>query len=413
MNQRGLGAGDVVELDTERLTYGGDAIARHEGLAVFIPLAAPGERLRVRITERKKNFARGVIEEVLEPSPERREPPCVYFGSCGGCQLQHLSYPAQLAAKAASVGEALKRIGKIDWPGDIEIISASEFGYRTRAQVKMERFVNPYTGSETRVGFNRAGSHSVIDVESCPILTPELNAALAALRSHVNELDRGETGMPGSGPGEVELAAGDGEVGSAPLISEAPAKTVTRRIGGETYRFSPSTFFQVNRFLLEELVNEAVGEESGKLALDLYAGVGLFTLRLARSFERVIGVESDPQASSFALLNISENKVSNVAFHNQRAEEWLRGFAAKISRKGLGRPDLAVLDPPRAGAAEVMAHLIESGPERVSYVSCDPSTLARDLRRLLDAGYEVKSVKAFDLFPQTYHVETVARLRRA
>jgi 23S rRNA (uracil1939-C5)-methyltransferase len=400
--RKGLMTGDVVELEAERLSYGGDAVARHEGLAVFIPLGAPGERLRVRIIERKKSFARGVIEEIIEPSPDRREAPCVYFGRCGGCQLQHLSYPAQLSAKASFVGDALKRIGKIDWPREIEVSSSEEFGYRTRAQLKSERVTNPSGGSEVRVGFHRAGSHSVIDVESCPILTPELNSALSSIRS----------GISASMPGEIELAEGDTEVGSAPPVPQVRAETVTRKIGGETYAFSPSTFFQGNRFLLEELVDEAVGEESGKLALDLYAGVGLFTVRLARAFERVIGVESDPRASSFARTNLSENGVANIEFHNDRAEGWLRGFAAKIAGRGEESPDLVVLDPPRSGAAEAMDHLIDLRPGRISYVSCDPSTLARDLRKLLDSGYDLRSVKAFDLFPQTYHVETVARLRR-
>ncbi|HYP28785.1 MAG TPA: class I SAM-dependent RNA methyltransferase [Blastocatellia bacterium] len=401
MNRKGLAVGDVVELEAERLSYGGDAVAHYEGLAVFIPLAAPGERLRIRITERKKSFARGVIEEIIEPSPERREAPCAYFGRCGGCQLQHLSYPAQLAAKSAFVSDALKRIGKIDWTREVEVRSSEEFGYRTRAQVKSERVANPSEGSGVRIGFHRAGSHSVIDVESCPILTPELNSALSSIRA----------GASASVPGEIELAAGDGEVGSAPLIPQGPAETVARKIGGETYTFGPSTFFQGNRFLLEELVDEAVGEESGRLAVDLYAGVGLFTIRLARAFERVIGVESDPQASSFARANLSENGVANVEFHNDRAEGWLRGFVTKIVG-GEETPDLVVLDPPRAGAAEAIEHLIDARPARISYVSCDPATLARDLRKLLDSGYEMKSVKAFDLFPQTYHVETVARLRR-
>ncbi|HVF91811.1 MAG TPA: class I SAM-dependent RNA methyltransferase [Blastocatellia bacterium] len=413
MTEKSPAVGDVIELETERLSYGGDAVARHEGLAVFIPLAAPGERLRVRIVERKKNFARGVIEEIIEPAPERREPPCRYFGSCGGCQLQHLSYSAQLKAKAASVGEALKRIGKIDWPGDIEIRSSDELGYRTRAQVKIERAARSGKVSGARIGFNRAGSHAVIDVERCPILTPELNSVLASLRSDFNGPARSESEFAKFPPSEIELAAGDLEVGSSPLIPQAPAETLVRTIGRERYTFGPSTFFQVNRFLLEELVGEAVGEEFGRLAIDLYAGVGLFTIPLARSFDRVIGVESDPRASAFARLNVSENHVSNVEFHNHRTGDWLRSFAAKSGEKSYDLPDLVVLDPPRAGAAEAILPLIESRPERISYVSCDPTTLARDLRRLLDAGYELKGVKAFDLFPQTYHVETVVRLQRA
>ncbi|HXG63962.1 MAG TPA: class I SAM-dependent RNA methyltransferase [Blastocatellia bacterium] len=388
----------MIEVTTERIAYGGDAVARHNGLAVFIPMAAPGERLRVRVTERKKRFARAVIEEILSPSPARRSPPCRFYGACGGCQLQHLTYEAQLEAKADFVRDALARIGRIEWPHKIEVRSAAEFGYRARAQVKVES-AGP---GAVRIGFNRAGSHAVCDIDSCPILTPELNAALAALRPALQQA--GEIR-------EVEMGAGENGVAVEPALPGMPGGPLERVVAGAAYQFSPSTFFQINALLFEDLVAEALGDETGELAIDLYAGVGLFTAQLARRFERVIGVEADPRAASFARVNLAANKATNVEFHQERAESWLKGYAARQKRTQSPAPDLALLDPPRGGAPEVVSLLAELRPPRIRYVSCDPATLARDLRGLLDSGYELTAVMAFDLFPQTYHVETVAALR--
>lgn len=392
MNQNALSIGDVVEVTTERLAFGGDAVARHEGLAIFVPFAAPGERLRIRITERKRNYARGVIEEILAPSPARRAPPCSYFGECGGCQLQHLSYDEQLRAKSGFVRDALARIGRIPWDREIVIRSAAELGYRSRAQVKIES-----TSDQLRIGFNHAASHSVCDVESCPVLAPELDRAFQRLRSSLASSD---TAI--EQPAEVEMALGQTGVDLEPAMKGFLGAPLSQRIGDMTYSFSASTFFQVNNLLLEDFAREATADYSGRLAVDLYAGVGLFTLQLARSFDRVIGVESDSRAARFARQNISDNKVTNVEFHNARVESWLRGLNSV--------PDLILLDPPRAGAAEAMDEIAKLKPARIAYVSCDPATLARDLRKLIDARYSLSSVVAFDLFPQTYHVETIAKL---
>ena len=392
MKQNSLSVGDVVEVTTERLAFGGDAVARHEGLAVFVPFAAPDERLRIRITERKKNYARGVIEEILAPSPARRAPPCRYFGECGGCQLQHITYDEQLKSKAGFVRDALTRIGRIPWDREIEIRSAAEFGYRSRAQVKIEN-----ASDRLRIGFNHAASHAVCDVESCPVLAPELDQAFGELRA---SLASGDTAS--EQPSEVEMALGQTGVSLYPALKGFSATPISQKIGDTTYSFGASTFFQVNYLLLEDFVKEATADYSGNVALDLYAGVGLFTLRLARSFDRVIGLESDPRAARFARQNISANDLSNVEFHNTRVESWLKGLDSA--------PDLILLDPPRAGAAEAMDEIARLKPARIAYVSCDPATLARDLRKLVDASYSLSSVVAFDLFPQTYHVETVAKL---
>ncbi len=382
-------------MTTERLAFGGDAVARLEGLAIFVPFAGPGERLRVRITERKKNFARGVIEQILAPSQSRREPPCRYFGECGGCQLQHLSYDEQLKAKSGFVRDALTRIGGIAWESEIEIRSAAEFGYRSRAQVKIEN-----GSDQLRIGFNRNGSHTVCDIETCPVLAPELDRALVRLRS---TLKNGEHDLPRHA--EVEMAIGGAGVSVEPELTGFSAAPVTVRIGDADYSFDATTFFQVNSLLLEDFIKEATANHSGNLALDLYAGVGLFTLQLARSFERVVGIESDRRAARFARKNISANNARNVKFYNDRVESWLKN----VNSRG-PRPDFVLLDPPRAGAAEAIVEIARLKPPRITYVSCDPTTLARDLRKLLDARYRLSKVVAFDLFPQTYHVETIASL---
>jgi 23S rRNA (uracil1939-C5)-methyltransferase len=404
-----LKIGDCIEVTTERLAYGGDAIAHHQGLTVFVLLAAPGERLRVRVVERKKNYARAVIDAILKPSPQRRAPLCAHFGDCGGCQLQHLNYDAQLAAKAAFIRDALTRIGKIIWPHEISLLHGSEVGYRARAQVKLERGRGP-ADQPLRIGFNRSASTAVCDVAACPVLVPELDAALA----HLREMASDATNAARAGLfdlREIEMAAGDNEIAIAPAVGDLPAGTIRRTINDLTYQFSPTTFFQGNALLLEALVGEAVDDYAGRLAIDLYAGVGLFTLPLARRFHRVISVESDTEATHFARQNITANQMANVEARHARVEQWLADFLAQ--RTAEREPvDLLMLDPPRTGAAAALAGIIALQPARIVYVSCDPPTLARDLRRLLDAGYTLDRVTGVDLFPQTYHVETVAHLRR-
>jgi 23S rRNA (uracil1939-C5)-methyltransferase len=394
-----LNIGDVVEVTTERLAYGGDAVARHDGLAVFISLAAAGERLRVKITERKKNYARAVIDRILEPSPSRREAPCQYFGECGGCQLQHITYEAQLESKIGFVRDALERIGRIDWPLEIKIRRAAELGYRGRAQVKIDRRAG-------RVGFNRASSNAVCDVTGCPILVPELDGALRSLWTALGHATDNNQGSPNRL--QVEMAAGESGVSFEPALAGLPGGALKRTVHGAEYNFGPSTFFQGNPGLLEELVDEAVSTESGDVAIDLYAGVGLFTIQLARRFNRVIGVEADTATAEFTRQNISANRVTNVEFNNDAAEPWLKRLAATNAPA----PDLMLLNPPRIGALGAVSYVAALKPARITYVSCDPTTLARDLRKLLDSGYELSRITALDLFPQTYHVETVAALER-
>jgi 23S rRNA (uracil1939-C5)-methyltransferase len=398
MDKIQLRVGDSIEITTERLAYRGEAVAHHEGLAIFVPLAAPNERLRVRVIERKKKYARAVVESILKPSPSRREPPCQYFGSCGGCQLQHINYLAQLESKVGFVRDALERIGGVKWPHQIPIRHARELGYRSRAQIKVDH-------NNRHVGFNRASSTEVCDIETCSVLVPELDEALQTIRRKLGCSNSEHQSLIRS---QIEIAAGDSGVTSEPATNGLPQGYIQREIRGTTYRFGAATFFQANPWLLEQLVEDALNNQSGDVALDLYAGVGLFSLQLAKRFNRVIAVEADQAAVEFARANVAANGFVNIEFHQSAVESWI----TELLRTSRIRADLLVLDPPRGGASEVLSGLIELAPSRITYVSCDPTTLARDLRVLLVSGYEISGITALDLFPQTYHIETVAALVR-
>ena len=399
MKENPPNAGDIIELTTDRLAFGGEAVARHDGLAIFVPLAVPGERLQVRITERKKNYARAAIENVIESSPDRRDPPCRYFGDCGGCQLQHMSYEMQLASKVRFVRDALERIARIDWPDEIPIRHGPQFGYRSRAQIRIDH-------RHGRIGFNRIASHSICDVVSCPILIPELDVALSSLRAAVagaNVNDRVVADLR-----QIDVAAGETGVSFEPALSILASVPLRQTASGAVYGFDPSTFFQSNPALLNVLIEEAVGGWSGEFAIDLYAGVGLFTIQLARRFKRVIGVEADRKTAKHAITNIAANSAANIEFYTNSSYSWLKAYIASTSQS----PDLLVLDPPRTGAAPAVPLIIQLSPRSISYVSCDPATLARDLRAFVNGGYTIAKITAIDLFPQTYHIETVALLNR-
>jgi len=376
----GVRRGDVVEVAVEKLVFGGDGLARVGAQVVFVPLAAPGDELRIRVTEVGRGFARGAILEVLKPGPARRDPRCRHFGVCGGCTLQHVGYAAQVAAKAEFVRESLRRLGGIDWTGEIPVRTATEYGYRARAEVQARR---------GHVGWFRTGTHEIVDVDECPVLVPEAEALLARLRAEPPRH-------------AVHIAAGDDGTATAD-----PRATVRRRVAGFDFEIAPDAFFQGNRLLADALVLEATAGPAGALAADLYAGAGLFSLALARRFARVVSVEGRRAASAQAAANAQRNGIANVEFAAQPVEGWLAAHTG-------ARPDFVLLDPPRTGTGAHGARLVAAlGASAITYVSCDPATLARDLRTFAAAGYGLESVVALDMFPQTHHVETVAKLRHA
>jgi 23S rRNA (uracil1939-C5)-methyltransferase len=397
-----LSIGDIHDITIEKIVYGGEGLGRVKGQAVFVPFAAPGDRLRVRITNLERHFARGVMTEIIEPSAARREPPCQYFGSCGGCQLQHLDYPTQLEIKAEFIRESLRRIGGIDWRKEIPVLAANEFGYRSRAEIKIH-----HGEHREQIGFFKANSHDICEVTACPILLPAANAELQQLHKPPNLLPRRAT--------RVYLTVGDTQVLATPATGEKAREaeidaegTVQQTIAGISYSFGVRTFFQANRLLVEALVETAIRHAQGKIAFDLYAGAGLFALQLAKSFAQVYAAEGSPIAVRHGLKNAQANHVNNVRYEALSIEAWLKHQAPKLPR-----PDLVLLDPPRAGAgAVVINRLLALQPTNIHYVSCDPTTLARDLKLLTKAKYKIDSITALDMFPQTYHVEAVVKLTR-
>jgi 23S rRNA (uracil1939-C5)-methyltransferase len=428
----------------EKPIYGGSFLARVEGKAVFVPLALPGEQARVRVVEEKRGYATAELETIVAAAPERALPSCRHFGTCGGCQYQHAEYKAQLAYKQAILRETLER-GGVRAPDEIRVLAGEPWAYRNRIRLAFD--------VEGKAGYRGRRSHAVIGIEECPIAAPLLvRAAFSAA-----ELFR-RFGVP-SRPAELSLFCDSAEdsmlasvftdgaaripltdyfdallpqipslrgvelvevhQGQPRTVARAGAESIHYRAAGFDYRVDHGAFFQVNRWLVDELVECVTNGLSGGLgggmarhgglAWDLFAGVGLFARKLAGKFERVIAVESAPAAMTALAENL---KGTNATAVKATTLEFLRG-AAKGERPDAIVPDLIVADPPRAGLGAETTELLGriAAPEMV-YVSCDPATLARDLRELVTAGYKIERVTLADLFPQTFHLETVVELRR-
>jgi len=389
-----LREGDRIEVTIERILPGGFGLAHVEGATVFVYLAAPGDRLAVLVEKVRGTVTWARIEEILEPSLLRIEPPCPYFGRCGGCDFQQLSYPTQLETKLEIVRDCLRRITKIEIPSSLRIIgSPLEWEYRSRAMWQRDR-------ENDLLGYYERGSHNVCDVASCGVLTQPLQRSLDKVRTAVKEKKLA--------PDVREILAVDGDegVGIVPPFSKDESLETKKTIGKFTYRFSSGGFFQINQLLLPALIDEAVTPLEGRNALDLYCGVGLFSLPLAAKFEKVIGIESNHEAIGYARRNAEIAGYKNADFECEMVGRWFERNN-NIDR----RIDAVLLDPPRVGAEKAtMRGIVALKPKKICYVSCDPATLARDLRPLLDNGYNIDSISAFDMFPQTHHIETVTHL---
>jgi 23S rRNA (uracil1939-C5)-methyltransferase len=434
-----------IDVAIEKLVYGGEGLAHHEGSTVFVPFVLPGERVTAEPVEQKKKFIRARLKQVLEPSPQRTAPLCHYFATCGGCDYQHIPYEAQLAYKVEILRETLRRLGKIDWPGEFKTHAAEPWRYRNRAQWKVRPLSSNASDASAAdsddtalgIGYFRANSTSLCAVDDCPILSPVLLKTLLSLRGALaagslpRELREIEAFTPEDAAGNgarvlltatfagfpsraAEHAAKFREIVPEleSLLFHDPGRDrmelfgpgfIECAVGEHKYRVGHFSFFQVNRFLTEELAREVTEVETGgELALDLFAGVGLFAVPLAKRFKRVVAVESNPAA----VRDLETNARGSIEIRTAEVEQFLQKFK--------GTPDLVVLDPPRAGLAPGAAQrLAKIAPKRITYVSCEPPTLARDLVVLRDAGYEISGVHLFDLFPQTFHMETVVRLLRS
>lgn len=393
---------EQLQLTVEKLVYGGHGLARDNGRVVLTPLVLPGEQIAVELVD--KLHAR--LLRIDQAAPERVPAPCPYFGTCGGCQYQHMPSDMQLGQKVAILREVLRRVGKFEAPEDIEVISGEPWQYRNRTQLQVR---------DGQIGYLRLGSHQLCPIDHCPISSPKLNEAIGALVALVRDRK-----WP-SFISRVELFTNESEVqfnvlesgrpvarhffewvagklpGYAPGAIEYPA-------GGSVFRVNPRSFFQVNRYLVDALVDAALDGASGDFALDLYAGAGLFSIPLARRFGSVTAVESGASAVSDLKFNTERSGVP-VRAVRASAEEYLTGLETA--------PSFVLADPPREGLGKAaVKELIRVAPQRIHIVACDPATLARDLRPLLDAGYRLERMVLADLFPQTYHLETIAYCAR-
>lgn len=435
-----------IEVTIEKLIYGGEGLAHHDGATVFVPFVLPEERVAAEPIERKKKFVRARPERVLAPSADRVAARCPHFGACGGCDYQHIPYEAQLKFKTGILRETLRRIGRLEWGGEIIAHASPPWAYRNRAQWKVRPLgaSEGSAGAKAGIGYFRANSSTLCAVEDCSIISPLLLKTLLALR---HALVAGE--LPDS-LREIEAFAGgnDSELLLTAAFSSYPARAaefaqkvreiapeiaslvlhdptrdrmelfgpgfVSCEAGGRNYRVGHFSFFQVNRFLAGELEREVAGNgEGGSLALDLFAGVGLFALPLAEKFDRVAAVESNPAAARDLEANIASASAASTGSGRSPSVEIRVADVERFLANYRGAPQFVVLDPPRAGLTPaIVKRLARLAPARITYVSCDPPTLARDLAGFQQAGYDVSELHLFDLFPQTFHMETVARLRR-
>jgi 23S rRNA (uracil1939-C5)-methyltransferase len=381
----------VLEVEVERILPGGMGLAHAGGKTVFVSLAAPGDRLRVRVEREQGNVLFASIEEIVAPSPLRIEPPCPYFGRCGGCDFQQLTYEAQLVAKAEIIRDCLHRIARLESVPDFVVTpSPDNWRYRMRAMWQIDR-------EQRAIGYYERGSRRVCDVVDCAVLRPALQEKLEEVRA--TEWRRVPEGLK-----HLDVVQGENGVSFAPAFAGFHTSELSLTVRGEVYHFNAETFFQINPSLLGPLIDFALGDALGESVLDLYCGVGLFTLPLARRFKSVTAVEANSAAVRFARRNLQQAALTNARVITATVTDWFRN-------KPVGPVDFVLLDPPRAGAeSAVIKGIIDLRPAAIAYVSCDPATLARDLKKLIAGGYAIDSMAAFDLFPQTHHVETVVRL---
>jgi 23S rRNA (uracil1939-C5)-methyltransferase len=388
---------EIVEVRVEKLVAGGEGLARIDGVPVFIPRSAPGDLLRARLVEHRADYGRAEIVDILEPGPARRPDPYPELSRTGIADLQHLRDDMQALLKAEAVRETLEHLGgvKLPSPPATELVTGAPWGYRLRTQLHTE--VDPVAGG-VRVGYYARGTNDLVPLTRCPLLVPELEALLPAL-----------PGMLGSEPPRrLDLTAGSAgdfaAVSIEPSFPGLPHGDVSLTVGDISYLYNARCFFQGHRGLLPRLVEIVVGPWEGETAFDLYAGVGLFTLPLARKYRHVLAAEGDSTSTRYGRLNARRNHLANIDFDTRAVESWITELPMDADR--------VVVDPPRAGLPlGVRRVLVEKRPRRLTYVSCHPATLARDLRRLV-ADYEIEKVYLVDLFPQTGHMETVVQMVR-
>ncbi len=432
---------DQLSISIDKLVYGGDGLAHADGNTIFVPFVLPGEQVRAAAKSRKKKLIWAELLEVTLAAKERRKARCPHFQKCGGCHYQHISPAEQLKLKNEILRETLSRIGGVSWNGEIIQHAAEPYGYRNRAQWAVR------SGLPRALGYFLPESSVIVPIDECPVLSPRLAQAFSRLQ------DMTRSGTLPAGIQEIEAFADSAdekialnvafekfhkpavelasafrsalpEIESLLLLDQKKNRFeltgpgyLFHEAGGFRYRVSHLSFFQVNRFLIEDLLETMTAKAQGELALDLYSGVGFFTLPLARTFQKVVSVDANLAATRDLAANAEAAGVT-ITSHNEHVEEFLKKTEEK--------PDFVLLDPPRAGlGTEAAGILAQLGAKEIVYLSCDPSTLARDLAVLTDSPrkpkeiswpgvrYEISEMHLFELFPQTFHIETLVRLKRA
>jgi len=432
-------------------------------MAVFVPFVLPGERIEAEVRIEKPGFARGSVARLIEASPDRIEARCPYFRQCGGCHYQHIPYERQLTFKAEILRETLQRIAKIELKSEIRLHACPPWNYRTRTRLQVR------IAPDFALGYFRFGSHEFLPVSECPISSPLINRMIArlvelrglncpvaveeielfadasderllawafcgretdkrdllrwaeALQRELPDISgvtffssrrRASEDRASSGRNSREQFEDDAAM-DLKALAQLGAKTIRYRTREHEYQVSAGAFFQVNRHLVDELVSVVTGNASGDVALDLYAGVGLFSVALAANFHHIFAVEASQTSYGDLVQNVPANvKAVAARTEDYLGDDYLRSGHLK-NRSVRKRPDLVVVDPPRAGAGKsVIRSLVELGAPRVRYVSCDPATLARDIVPLIAAGYHIEEAHLFDLFPETFHIESVMLLER-
>lgn len=415
----------------EKPIYGGAFLARLGGKATFVPLTLPGEQVRIRITEEKRSYASGEPEAIVEASPDRIDPSCPHFGVCGGCSYQHANYETQLGLKQQILRETFQRAG-VPAPDKIDVLAGDPWAYRDRIRLAFD--------AGGRVGYRGRRSHQIVPIRECPIGSPLLVTAAVSASEVLRERRRSfqpaelslftnteQSALLASVYVRAKAAGGFDAFAAAwrervPELAglecvqqssaEEPAKQLARwgqdsiayRAAGFDYRVDHGAFFQVNRWLIDAFVQKVVADHRGALAWDLFAGVGLFARQLTSRFDEVVAIESALSSIDALIHNLAGTCGRGVAADTL-------SFLKSAPRVPI--PDLVIVDPPRAGLGpEICAALASVAAHSLVYVSCDPATLARDLKALLASGYSIGSVTIADLFPQTFHIETVVTLRK-
>ncbi|MCL6583240.1 MAG: 23S rRNA (uracil(1939)-C(5))-methyltransferase RlmD [bacterium] len=441
-----MNVGEIKELTIDTLVYGGDGLGRIDGQVVFVPLSAPQDRLQVRISSVNHDYARAELVDIVEPSPSRVQPVCEVFGRCGGCQWQHISYSEQLQAKMRIVQQALVREGKLSEHHLDQILqpiipSPSEFYYRHRMQFSVN-----HRDRTPHIGLYRERTHELIEMKTCHLAHPLINVFLGRMRELFSHFDnrfiqgidltvdgQGERLLlvfhfkRGDEPDQKRLyeqikAMMPEEIVGALLRTEEYKKAKTLVLGGQQLLYptvgynlfiGPETFIQVNcegnKVLVQTVLDKIAQATGGKRVniLELHCGAGNFTLPISRVAREVIGIESCPASVDLARKSVWTHGLNNIQLFSKSDLKGIK-FLLRASRSF----DLILMDPPRCGCQEILEYIPQLGVQHIIYVSCNPSTLARDIGILTTLGYRVEEVQPIDMFPQTHHVESVVRMKR-